>query len=1016
MADGSYAEVKTSVWWDIENCQVPKGSDPHLVAQNIRSALAEKEYKGSVSIWAYGDTGNIPATIQQGLSSTGVSLNHVPAGVKDASDKKILVDMLLWAIDNPPPANFLLISGDRDFSYALHQLRMRRYNVLLAQPTNVSQALVAAARTVWYWTSLVSGGSPLPESSHLGNGVGGNASINGTIQNCIPDSVQTTKSMDSSSESSRLGSQKGYGGSNVRVDNRYKGNQVGKNPKQPNSSIASNELRSFSGNQGHIPETSSNFNSNMIQGFQQMNQVTAPAMSVSNSIGLNVSGTETVQNTTPFNVQTTNFMSSASDGSLLGSQKGYGGNRRAENGYQGKQAWKNPKQPNSSLPRTSSHEFRPHYGNQGRIGEASGNFNSKGMLSSNQIIAPAVSGSNGVHLNVSGTDTIKNTTSGTLQTTNQIDDTSDSSLRGNYKGYGSGGTTDNRKKNNQGWKNPKQPHSSTPRTTSTELRPLSGNQGHVDGTFHNFNPNINQDRQQINQVSAPAVSAYDSPHLHASGTDMMKNTNSDPVQATTPMDDSSDNSFLGSRKVFGASGKADSRYKVKQTRKNPKVPNSSLPRTTGNEFRKFTGTQGHVDGTSRNFNHNGKQSANQTIPVSTPATSGSNAAQLDVTITSSAISESSSQTTLTESVCSHQSDENHPKEAPYEYFGSKTSGASSEPIPSCSPPRPDFPITNKSNLPNNLQTQHSHPMLGPHDLVSPQANFAPGNLPAPISLHLSPIPSEAWPSGPPPPTSGSLPTLPNINSLNSSEYPSGFHHKDIFSQSSPEPDVSSFTDPPCDAQNRPPFYDNNMHSAPTAHPMEINTSISGHWGAPSCPTPSNVVQGLMGNILRALHILKTDKIAPTEANISDCIHYGEINMPNFDIRIALDYAIEYQMVVTHRLGGNLPFFIGKNDKLWRCVNVMDTNVNHPKAIWDAILVFLSQTDGRSAIMASQCRYHAAIALKKTCLKHLVLGDVLQILHVVVNVKKWIIPHSSSWQPLSLILPATGSSELSATNS
>lgn len=94
------------------------------------------------------------------------------AGVKDASDKKILVDMLFWAVDNPPPANFLLISGDRDFSNALHQLRMRRYNVLLAQPTNVSQALVAAAKTVWLWTSLVSGGGPIsvPVPSHIADG------------------------------------------------------------------------------------------------------------------------------------------------------------------------------------------------------------------------------------------------------------------------------------------------------------------------------------------------------------------------------------------------------------------------------------------------------------------------------------------------------------------------------------------------------------------------------------------------------------------------------------------------------------------------------------------------------------------------------------------------------------------------------------------------------------------------------------------------------------------------------
>ncbi|KAL7584810.1 hypothetical protein Lser_V15G44735 [Lactuca serriola] len=160
-AEQQYAKAKISVWWDIENCQVPKGCEPHSIAQNISSALANMNYCGPVSISAYGDTNRIPASVQQGLNSTGISLNHVPAGVKDASDKKILVDMLFWAVDNPAPCNYLLISGDRDFSNALHQLRMRKYNILLAQPQKASISLLAAAKSVWLWTSLLAGGPPI---------------------------------------------------------------------------------------------------------------------------------------------------------------------------------------------------------------------------------------------------------------------------------------------------------------------------------------------------------------------------------------------------------------------------------------------------------------------------------------------------------------------------------------------------------------------------------------------------------------------------------------------------------------------------------------------------------------------------------------------------------------------------------------------------------------------------------------------------------------------------------------
>ncbi|PIN14843.1 Glucan endo-1,3-beta-D-glucosidase [Handroanthus impetiginosus] len=178
-SEEQYVKAKISVWWDIENCHVPKTCDPHTIAQNISSALVKRNYCGPISISAYGDTTRISPAVQQALNSTGIALNHVPAGVKDASDKKILVDMLFWAVDNPAPANYLLISGDRDFSNALHQLGMRRYNILLAKPQKASASLLAAAKSVWLWTSLSAGGPPLTnatqpvdsfhESSHLGN-------------------------------------------------------------------------------------------------------------------------------------------------------------------------------------------------------------------------------------------------------------------------------------------------------------------------------------------------------------------------------------------------------------------------------------------------------------------------------------------------------------------------------------------------------------------------------------------------------------------------------------------------------------------------------------------------------------------------------------------------------------------------------------------------------------------------------------------------------------------------------
>lgn len=52
------------------------------------------------------------------------------------------------------------------------------------------------------------------------------------------------------------------------------------------------------------------------------------------------------------------------------------------------------------------------------------------------------------------------------------------------------------------------------------------------------------------------------------------------------------------------------------------------------------------------------------------------------------------------------------------------------------------------------------------------------------------------------------------------------------------------------------------------------------------------------------------------------------------------------------------------------------------------------------------RYEAALILKKSCLEELSLGEVLQILNMVIGVKKWINHHQSGWQPITITLAET----------
>nr|POE60096.1 meiosis arrest female protein 1 like [Quercus suber] len=592
LAEAQYVSAKTSVWWDIENCQVQKGSDPHKIAQNISSALVKMNYCGPVSISAYGDTTRINSAVQQALSSTGISLNHVPAGVKDASDKKILVDMLFWAVDNPAPANYLLISGDRDFSNALHQLRMRRYNILLAQPQKASAPLIAAAKSVWLWTSLSAGGPPLSsgESSQFANGFSFHSS-NFDMPMPMPKPVPMSMPM-------------------------------------------------------HMPM---------------------------------------------------------------------------------------------------------HY----------------------SVLEPS-----------------------------QFSQYSSQPMQFN----------------------------------SDNQRPSSGES---------------------------------------------KNNNDYPYQPE--------------------------HMQTKQFKKAP------------HEF--FGGME----------------------PPAVPAS----------------------------------------RSSPNLFHGSVDNSAGS----------------NASNFVGNPQNQYPNP-LRPNNPPQMQNSFGP--RPRPENVHhpnahgqgFQPIPQR--PDGPryyPPP--------PDMGRLNISDFPN-------YAQNPPNEYRPSSTEspyPPARANGPQKGHNvNNRYPPRGSEYPPPPVSSNGGWGSQGRATPSEKVQGLIGVILLALNTLKNEKITPTEANIADCIRYGDPKHRNTDVRKALDSAIEQNMVVVQNVGA-LQFYVGKNERLWKCVNPIGGNPNqYPKA-WDSIQKFLTTSAGRSAMMATQSRYEAALTLRKACLEGLSLGEIFQILNMVVA-RKWIIPHHSGWQPVSIALAET----------
>lgn len=83
---------------------------------------------------------------------------YFDAGGKNSADRSLLIDLMYWVSQNPPPAHLFLISGDKDFAGILHRLRMNNYNILLASPPGkASDVLCSAATIMWHWSSLLKG-------------------------------------------------------------------------------------------------------------------------------------------------------------------------------------------------------------------------------------------------------------------------------------------------------------------------------------------------------------------------------------------------------------------------------------------------------------------------------------------------------------------------------------------------------------------------------------------------------------------------------------------------------------------------------------------------------------------------------------------------------------------------------------------------------------------------------------------------------------------------------------------
>ncbi|XP_018346736.1 PREDICTED: meiosis arrest female protein 1 homolog isoform X3 [Trachymyrmex septentrionalis] len=146
------------VFWDIENCQVPKGRSAIGVTQLIRDKFFDG-YKEAEFIVVC-DVQKENSQIIQELNDAQVNLIHVAATCKNAADEKLKQTIRRFADIHGSPAAIILISGDINFAADLSDLRHRKkIHVILLHKKNTSEALILCANEHYDFMELT---EPLP--------------------------------------------------------------------------------------------------------------------------------------------------------------------------------------------------------------------------------------------------------------------------------------------------------------------------------------------------------------------------------------------------------------------------------------------------------------------------------------------------------------------------------------------------------------------------------------------------------------------------------------------------------------------------------------------------------------------------------------------------------------------------------------------------------------------------------------------------------------------------------------
>ncbi|XP_047474439.1 meiosis regulator and mRNA stability factor 1-like isoform X2 [Penaeus chinensis] len=141
------------VFWDIENCQVPKGLSATHVVQAVRSRFFTG-YR-EAEFMCVCDTLKENSKILEELNDAQVNVVHVGSTVKNAADDKLLQSMRRFADIHGTGATIVLISGDSNFATELYDIRYRKnLRVILVHNAHAQDSLKLCAHQTALFTDV----------------------------------------------------------------------------------------------------------------------------------------------------------------------------------------------------------------------------------------------------------------------------------------------------------------------------------------------------------------------------------------------------------------------------------------------------------------------------------------------------------------------------------------------------------------------------------------------------------------------------------------------------------------------------------------------------------------------------------------------------------------------------------------------------------------------------------------------------------------------------------------------